>query len=139
MMSISKTYIYGRRNLKKKSKMLPIVLLLFITASCATSKTDNKEIKLTGKNATLAGQIIRPREGHKPFLTNRAGKSIVRHDLRDSGKREALRQLKFICMFGPERYHICKGSKGICRKTLACAKRGMGKNTALKMSIRLSM
>lgn len=107
---------YSLNLIKTRSLGLSIVgavaCVLFM-ASCATAPIP--------RNA-LIDQILRPRPGHKPFLTNQIKKEdgsfeVMKYDLEVDETRKILNDLKFICKFVGKRYYICPDSPGICRNS----------------------
>lgn len=100
------------------SSMLLVLISLLAISGCTKSIV---------ARSTLRDQILKPREGFEGKLTNsRCAKydgynckdlQIVTYDIRDSGIRENLNKLDFICMVGTKRYKVCKDKAGFCRRT----------------------
>lgn len=102
------------------------VLLLLVATGCST---------MPNRHA-LGQQILKPRPGHAPFLTNKAlekdetgdVKMVIReYDLRDEKFRALAQRLKFVCKLGKKRYRICKNKPGLCRQHFTKKKRFLKK------------
>ena len=95
---------------------------LLLIHSCASSDNIAYESKLTGVNPILSNQRLTTRANYVGFLTNRAGESIVKHDLNIKSPRDSLRNLLFACRIGRRAFHVCGDRAGFCRNTSKCIK-----------------
>jgi hypothetical protein len=81
------------------------------------------------QRSDLVNQLLRPREGFAPNLTNQifdkdGNKQVATYDLRDETIRTTLNKLKFVCKLAGQRLYVCPDRPGICRNTFHEKDRG---------------
>lgn len=72
-------------------------------------------------------QILMPRKGYEPMLTNRTCKAkdagnvctewtVATYDLRDSSVRETMIKNSFSCLVGGKLYQVCESTASLCHQ-----------------------
>lgn len=115
---------YSLESRKKKTSVILIKSIwagfLTILAGCQTSPIL--------KRSEVIDQILRPRPGFAPHLTNQIIKDgkpeVVTYDLSSQETRTLLNELKFICKLSGRRFYVCLDKPGICRNTFETKDRG---------------
>ena len=106
-----------------KIRILALSCLILLT-SCEHLGNLVSNDKILNKSK-LVDQILRPRKGHEPNLTNFTCKKKnldkcedwdkAFYDVNDSDLRKRLNDLGFVCSIAGKRYKVCLDRPGFCR------------------------